>query len=373
MTYCLGWRTDTEVFVIADSAVTSIAPLGQGPVTNFGEAAIGENGIFVSEAALKVARVGNYGLTFAGDAAVGREFVNIVDYLVGHGIEIAAALTSAIQSVFPVNAPAPIEFVCAAYVKGSPVLYTFDASSETLLRDDQRRVHLGVMKSDFCGAVESFLDVAEQQVDEASHCLACVVAFLQTLSVKGNYLKEGVGGFFGGLYVNEFGVKWQPDIAFTFFTPDFGQDISKNADNPDPLVIVILRNDIAYIASPFKGRVEAYPRILPSEDKSDLLARLQLAESDIQAAKSDMIVDFVAMVSREHYVTALVEMKREPATRYLGIMKKPIIDGKGDFTFKISEDLGSFLLRKAEDQSKFAFRLKWYQPAGPNQMLPIQG
>lgn len=95
MTYCLGWRTGTEAIIVADSAVTSIFPLGENESTSFGEANINESGVSVEEGAVKVVRVGDYALGFSGDAAAAGEFLAVFERLIEFGRDLRDALASA--------------------------------------------------------------------------------------------------------------------------------------------------------------------------------------------------------------------------------------------------------------------------------------
>ena len=70
MTYCIGWKTSSHAFLVADSAITSPRPLTRQR-TSFGEQHANENGQTVQERSLKII---NYGV-----AALALTFSSTID------------------------------------------------------------------------------------------------------------------------------------------------------------------------------------------------------------------------------------------------------------------------------------------------------
>ena len=94
MTICVGWRTQSEVFLMADAAVTSNEPLGS-PTTSFGEAHLDDAAEKVEERAHKVTCLGGAGLTFAGNASHAFAIPQAAYPLIQTGIDPAIFLIGA--------------------------------------------------------------------------------------------------------------------------------------------------------------------------------------------------------------------------------------------------------------------------------------
>ena len=104
MTYCLGWKTDTEVYLIADAALTSGEPVSSQR-SSFGELHVDSPNLKIEEAALKVVRLGDAAVTFAGVAETGYEFARNVYARIKAGESPAEAFRSAAISIPDVNNP----------------------------------------------------------------------------------------------------------------------------------------------------------------------------------------------------------------------------------------------------------------------------
>ena len=77
MTYCIGWKTSSHAFLVADSAITSERPLTRQQ-TRFGEQHPNEDGHTVQELSLKVINYGVAALTYAGDQRLGACAVEVL-------------------------------------------------------------------------------------------------------------------------------------------------------------------------------------------------------------------------------------------------------------------------------------------------------
>ena len=110
MTYCLGWKTQTCAYLVADTAVTS----GRVPSTrlsSFGEAHVYEATKNVEEGALKIISARGAGITFCGNAKLGRDVVDTFRMALAAGLAPSPAFQTAIAS--NVNSGDRVDLECS--------------------------------------------------------------------------------------------------------------------------------------------------------------------------------------------------------------------------------------------------------------------
>ncbi|WP_103973309.1 hypothetical protein [Methylovulum psychrotolerans] len=103
MTYCLGWKSKTAAFLIADSAVTKRIAITEDKKllqeSSFGEKQGQMNtGKYVYERTLKLNSVNKIAITFAGDADFGGNFVSLIKDNLDYGINIKTAIQYSINN-----------------------------------------------------------------------------------------------------------------------------------------------------------------------------------------------------------------------------------------------------------------------------------
>src|SRR5262245_1683638 len=98
MTYCLGWKTETAAFLIADAAVTKTES-AYTPFSTFNELQPSSPDRSVEESALKIFRWDNAALSCAGDYALIREFATMFGQRLANGEKPAPAFENTVSSL----------------------------------------------------------------------------------------------------------------------------------------------------------------------------------------------------------------------------------------------------------------------------------
>jgi hypothetical protein len=114
MTYCLGWKTQTCAYLVADTAVTS----PRAPSTlrsSFGEAHVSKATKNVEEGALKIISARGAGITFSGNATLGRAVVDTFRMALAAGRAPRPALETAIASNVNSGDRVDLSVLCAFY------------------------------------------------------------------------------------------------------------------------------------------------------------------------------------------------------------------------------------------------------------------
>ena len=223
MTYCLGWKTQTCAYLVADTATTSPRPLSTLR-SSFGEQHVSGVKENIQEGALKIISAHNAGITFSGDSRLGYEVVETLRMAVKAGVAPQPALKRAIDS--NINPGGELDLsVLYAFVEGG------DAHLISFNRDHDRcyvehapgdLVQLGYLVGQegtfVCQISDAFLGKLRMELGGSS-LLACALGLCQSYGIHNVLLTHRAGGAFVGAFVDASGFHWQPDIAYLLFTP----------------------------------------------------------------------------------------------------------------------------------------------------------
>lgn len=349
MTYCLGWRTATEVFLVADAAVTSTGP-ANSPTSSFGERHVDEAGRSVQEGALKIVRTGNAAVTFSGDADVATDFGHIVHARLQAGANITEAFRSAALSVTtPLRTPA-IRALVAGQVDGIPLLLSFNADGGAEIRNEQSVVHLGALDPLYTAYVDTLLAHVERDYTDPSIRLACVLGLCQSFTIQNYLMEHGVGGAFCGIYVNGSGAHWLPDISYGLLSSHAVRlEEEAQARDMGALVTTLVRDDIFLVQSHDLGGITAFtatrdPVELDALPK-DLYARTQAAATDARNTLVNLQCDFFTVISTSLTLVVVFELRGHTASRDFEIRKLPAAENSFcRVAFGFSKRMGQVLI-----------------------------
>lgn len=135
MSYCIAWKKDNHVFMVAESAISTIADNIESDVSTFGEIQGLYGQYYVQEGKLKILRVHeNFIVGFAGDTSIAEEFCEQIHNM-GDLLNVQI-----IKEVLLCNYVG-LEVSAIIIEKGSsPKLYLFDG--ETFTAVDECEIHM---------------------------------------------------------------------------------------------------------------------------------------------------------------------------------------------------------------------------------------
>lgn len=251
MTYCIGWKTTSAAFLVADSAVTSKAP----PLfekSSFGElhARDVRRGpldpkMNVEEALLKVFRIGPAIVTACGP------FDSAVEVLrrLRHELETTESICDALGRATAAHPQegGRVQLLLAFFAEGEPRLVSFNKDWDQAVCEEDSIVQLGSASEGYRIRTEeaireyaepaAYPTVVSQHFDQSVFVtsavpqflssrafLALVIAQAQSYGVHEIVLEDRFGGAFSGAYVDRAGVHWQPDILYAFHDRDDSAD-----------------------------------------------------------------------------------------------------------------------------------------------------
>lgn len=313
MTYCVGVKTKTGVFIAADSALSSSAPSALrwdgSSQTAFGERQgdVGPHCLrYVSEEGLKVS-VGADSVTgFAGDVEIARAVVQ--KYFDGReaGLGARESVRSALVSVTPCEKEAEILF--AFYEFERPCLLRVNTLDQSIVEVDGL-VQLGSeLVEGHHEWTAKFVSLSLEQLDKrGTHPLhtervfISFLALLQSYGVHDYLLQHGVGGAFVAAWVTPTGARWQGSNLFVMH----GEEPSYE----DPMCATSIHEDVLCLVNNQAGSTKLLSWLRVNESSDETKARVDSASERCVAAWDAGTFDYFILLNRTRHVVTVVEMR----------------------------------------------------------------
>lgn len=350
MTYILGWKNNTSVFLVGDSVITIEHPNVDGNKntfrnqTSFGEDHINEEGKTVSEKWLKL-----YDLKDKIIVAISGKVRDAYD-----GID-SLKKSIASQAEFDLRQELRYSFfgkeagVIIGFIENEePVLISChcDGFPSFIEHSPFEVVHSGKIHQRFKNQTQSAFSQFTKNGWNDDQILASIIAVTQTFCFQEDIISQGVGGFFSGIRIDRTGVTWQPDLAFIPFSSN-GKELKTNqlAEilGEAKFVITQVRESILFSGSTFISDPKKATRpfsnfqpeqIIESEEWID--ARLKWAAKwgrELNKNWEECKADYYIFYNTDKPIVALVYSNE----------KKPFVVNENSFGFRKEEDFYSLI------------------------------
>ena len=321
MTYALGWKTEHEAFLAADTVITtrgdSVALNREQ--TSFGEKHHKDARHKAEESYLKLFLKSNVGVSFAGDVRLARDMIKtFYEEIEGKGSTPLDALKWSVSTHCP--SPLPVDesvvLIVAFYTDGHPRLLSFNSQNDHKIREDEVLVQAGSMPKNYKEFTEFALTgIVPNTHGKPNHHLASMLGIFQAYSIFDSLLaSSGVGGAFSGLYIGASGGSWQPDILYLL---------------PDKLVSTLFRNDCFLIPSPTIGASACFMSYIPPKPMSEIEKQTQEAVEEAKGVMKEAKFDFAVVVDKEGETLTLLDMQKNREHEYLRLSWFERDEGKG--------------------------------------------
>lgn len=323
MTYVLGWKSDSKVFLAADSALTTISdsPRLDLPRSSFGQNHVVASERKVEERALKLFLKENIGVAIAGRYDLAVRITKSFYKKIEEGLLPNVALKEAIflNSPFPKGATVQI---AVAFFDGNPRLLSFNSNGDFKIRDDEQIVHLGSAPSGYKTVNEGWLkeDILPATKNLPEFQLPSMLGILQSHGILNPTLQVGIGGAFSGLYVDTNGGHWQPDMLFI-----------EECDNL--LVSPCIRNDCFVVNSPVLGESRCFLTYLPPRSESSLREQTTRAIESARELKNSAKYDYVFIMNKKLKTLTLLQMSKNLRHDFLWL--EPFSESDGSMGTKV--------------------------------------
>ena len=233
-----------------------------------------------------------------------------------------------------------VTMILAYRQDGQPRLATYNANGDRRVQDDVERVQCGSMKAGYHDLTERHLRAFSSIGDSPQRTLVQALGLLQSYGIHDYLIEHGVGGGFCGLYLDQDGIHWQPDILYVVVHPqlaDFG------------FVGSFARNNIWCLFSSMTtagGLVFAHMK----EDESGELYRQRVSPivRALEEKNDRGEFDFITVLSTGQHVVSVIEMLGR--LEHALLMVEPVSEVPGRLGIYWSPQLQSLLDRIIEPE-----------------------
>lgn len=297
MTYILGWKSNSEVFLTADSALTtrSDSPKLDLLKSSFGQEHVLETDRKVEERSSKLFLKENIGVAMAGRYDLAIQITSAFYGKIEEGLSPRDALGWAVflNSPFPKDATAQL---AVAYFDSHPKLLSFNSQGDYKIRNDEKIIHLGSAPPKYKVANEAWLaDILPRTKNQPGMQISSVIGVLQSHGVLNPTLQAGIGGAFCGLYIGEAGGSWQPDILFI---------------EEDKLVSTCVRNNCLVVSSPIIGESRCFLTYLPPRSVESLKEQTAKAIEEGRQVQNSCKYDYAFLINTKVRTLTLIQMDK---------------------------------------------------------------
>ncbi|MBI2095289.1 MAG: hypothetical protein HYT89_03885 [Candidatus Omnitrophica bacterium] len=272
MTYILGWKTCTNVFIAADSALHWPGPdpqeadLPNLPTSSFGEKVVSTSTDTVREAMLKLVNIDEeFIIGIAGGIKKALDVIEVFKTWTKYCNDPKEALTIAINSCGPYDKEEDLIGLICGYMgnNNQPVLISYNHDGKKTIIGHSDFVNIGSLDSRHSGITQKIVNTFLQKKLVDQHMLVAVTSLLQSYGIFSNLMQGSVGGVFIGISLGTSGVKWQEDTLYVLYDPP----------NFFPIMVAV-RQNILCVKSAVTKDVRTFsnylnsPNFISSEDFS---------------------------------------------------------------------------------------------------------
>lgn len=358
MTYIIGWKNYSSVFLFGDSVIKIDHPNVEGNKNTFrnqtslGEDHIYEEGKTVSEKWLKLYDIeGKIIVAISGIVEEAYEGLKKFKICVETGMDPRLAVQRSFEDE-------DVKVLVGFMEEDVPRLISYNGYGKNGLYEYAffEVAHSGTIDSYFIDQSEDFFSQINSKDWSEDQLLTSIIAVTQSYGFQENQMKQGVGGFFSGIRINDSGVTWQPDLAFIPFSYNGGElknnqlaEIFGKAN----FVITQVRESILFSGSTFISDPKKATRpfsnfhpeqIIESEEWKD--ARLKWAAKwgrELNQNWEECKADYYILYNTEKPIVALVYSNE----------KKPFVVKEPFFEFHNKDEffsLVNLLFSKADEE-----------------------
>ncbi|WP_255285425.1 hypothetical protein [Priestia aryabhattai] len=340
MTYCIGFKSETAVFLIADS-ITSSGKNHEieevfGEYTTFGELVKHENET-KQDRMIKVFKLpGKVLTTFSGDVKDALDAIGIFR----EGLEKGLDPIHAFKDVLSAGPFSRIELLIGFMEEEKPKLYSYNYKGNGQFKEEHSLIHLGsgVEHQYLSEKTSQFIDTMTNGNYGDGKSLVYTLSFLQNFTIKNSLIQFGVGGFFFGGFVNSDGVQRVWNTTYLMYAVT--QNNQERKLHLNYQVSLNLKDNLLLVSSSFLD----HQRIYLQEDNLSIKPEKATLEKRINELKDDYWKGestFVVLLNQLNYGFTVCYMKNKNKSPEVEIV--PMKDKEG-ILYRLSHKVYNHLL-----------------------------
>lgn len=338
MTYCFAWKSNNEVYMVADS-VTSTKGSDfevEADYSSMGEKYGEYNSYFVAETDIKIYIKENYIIAFSGDLKIFDEIKRNLDLMIGELgqneiINYLKEILGDAEIILTIMRGDYNELFLLNKWKVQEVTDFASIGSGKNIKDLNNTI------KKFTTTFPSFDD--ENIVDIPRKKLSAATAYFQIISLKNNFLDFGVGGAVCGLCIYDKKIEWNDDLLYFLYDEKFQNK---------KLVNLLVRNNTILTGSDFTGLTKLFR--LPDVDENFDEVKMRKIFRTINKNISSHIPRYIIFYSKELNNIYFYDTHRKTHTRLVRMYRRR---SNINVRWEIFTDpylINEFLLKKNNDK-----------------------
>lgn len=222
MTYCLGWKYQGVVYLVADSAVTSGAPPSL-PRSSVGETQYFTNTYSVEEGLLKIVPIeNNFVVAYAGDVSKAATIIEFIKSSLGIHEDIYGLIKSITRSLGPFVTDRAVSLIIGTTVDQDLDLVRWESNDPSNIIRGNDLFQVGSVQSFHGVMTRAILSLLVSGRLPLDRMLPISTAIIQSYGVHDHMMSQHIGGMIYGLSVDKKdGVRWQEDTKYILYDPAF--------------------------------------------------------------------------------------------------------------------------------------------------------
>ncbi len=221
MTYCLGWKYQNSIFLVADTAITHKSEL-RSSHSSFGELHQTISGEHVEESRLKITPVSpDLIIGFSGNVASAKKIIQLVKTYYQAIPDIPTLLTSVSNSLGPFSVDQAVSLIIGHFSNNHANLYVWGTTKPDQVVEAPDYAYSGSLPPHFAEIAPLLLGKFVSDNLPVQRVLPSILSILQSLGIHNNLLNFNVGGVFVGVQLNDEGFRWQDDITYILTDKEF--------------------------------------------------------------------------------------------------------------------------------------------------------
>lgn len=322
MTYALAWKNKENVFLSADTAITTIS--NDELTLRIKETAFGQDNFLdeaksrmVEEAVVKLFLIKNIGITFAGTYILALKVTTTFYKKIEEGFSVKEALNEALFLNSPIPNDQNLSFIVGYYQDG-PKLLHFDSHVGSTIREDEDIIQIGNPHEFHRKLTEEWVEDINNLTTTSELQLVTMLGVLQSYNLFSPQMERGIGGTFCGLNISKEGGFWQPDILYM----DYGISQGK-------LVSTGFRHDCLVINSPTLGNSRCLASYTFDMTQEYVYEQTKKAVEKGRKFHKNAKFEYIVLAHVQNLTLTVIEMKRENKHEFMWISNLEDDNGKG--------------------------------------------
>lgn len=353
MTYLLGWKTQSNAYLAADSVLTGAASSIDGQ-SSFGERHICDGQNSVAERGLKIVVAEDLAIGLCGDFQLARNLAWSLVHSYRRLHDPVLALREMVVSNGPFPRGCEARLIVGWRGEPSPRLFSFNYDGACTVHEAGagQGFQLGSASATHKGITWELLKrlVPLEKTGPGAH-LTAALGILQSYGIHDYLLPNGVGGTFTGLCITSHSTSWQPDLLYLIDEPD---------RNIWPAIATCIRDQGLIVNS----TVTNEPRVFMTDatGENDFTLWVQRWEGFAHSYIKNKQFDFVVLLGLKHHVIIVVEMRRASESKLIRFCHETAIKDGIDW-FELNAQAISELRREFSNPEPDAVDFRfWFEP-----------